>query len=69
MSCAPRFLLELLTSYLEKYLLALRCLLASQAIDKNDPRVKEQAARLRETVQPILGSMDTKVKEIIEASL
>ncbi|KAK4445638.1 N-alpha-acetyltransferase 15, NatA auxiliary subunit [Podospora aff. communis PSN243] len=53
----------------KKYLLALRCLLAAQAIDKEDARVKEQAARLKETVQPILSSLDPKVKDVIESSL
>ena len=50
-------------------MLALRSLLAAQAIDKEDARVKEQATRLKETVKPILGSVDPKVKEILESSL
>lgn len=50
-------------------MLALRCLLAGLAIDKDDATVKEQAGRLRTTVTPLLGSVDAKVKEIIESAL
>ena len=46
-------------------MLALRCLLAAQAIDSEDARLKEHAVRFEETVRPILGSMDPKVQEVV----
>jgi hypothetical protein len=50
-------------------LLALRCLLAAQAIDSEDARLKEQAVRFEETVRPILGSLDPKVQKVVGSPL
>ncbi|KAK3352830.1 NMDA receptor-regulated protein 1-domain-containing protein [Lasiosphaeria hispida] len=48
-----------------KYLLALRCLKAALALDKDDPRVQEQAVRLRKAVDPVLASLAPKLQEVI----
>ncbi|EGS21299.1 N-terminal acetyltransferase-like protein [Thermochaetoides thermophila DSM 1495] len=53
----------------KKYLLALRCLKAASAIDKNHPNVLEQAAKLRKIVSSALGSMAPKLREVIQAEL
>ncbi|KAK1831929.1 N-alpha-acetyltransferase 15, NatA auxiliary subunit [Podospora conica] len=53
----------------KKYLLALRCLRSAVAANKNDARVQEQAKRLREATQPLLGSMNPKLKEALETGL
>ncbi|KAK3292065.1 NMDA receptor-regulated protein 1-domain-containing protein [Chaetomium fimeti] len=52
-----------------KYLLALRCLKASLALDKDHPKVPEQATRLRKALEGAMGSLAPKVKEVIESEL
>jgi hypothetical protein len=53
----------------EKYLLALRCLKASIAINMEHPKIVDQASRLRQAVSSALDSLAPKVKEVIEAEL
>ncbi|KAK0746853.1 NMDA receptor-regulated protein 1-domain-containing protein [Schizothecium vesticola] len=53
----------------KKYLLALRCLRSAAAANKDDARVQEQAKRLREATQPLLGSMNPKLKKALETGL
>ncbi|KAK3318039.1 NMDA receptor-regulated protein 1-domain-containing protein [Apodospora peruviana] len=51
----------------KKYLLALKCLKAALLLDEDHPRVKEQAAQLRSTLDPIFDSLAPKVQEIIKS--
>jgi N-alpha-acetyltransferase 15/16, NatA auxiliary subunit len=51
----------------EKYLLALRCLNAAISLDKDHPRVHEQAIEFRKTLNPILESLPPKVQEVIKS--
>ncbi|KAL2267852.1 hypothetical protein VTJ83DRAFT_5129 [Remersonia thermophila] len=53
----------------KKYLLALRCLKASIALNKDHPKIPDQAARLRREVSGALDSLPPKAKEVIEAEL
>jgi peptide alpha-N-acetyltransferase len=53
----------------DKYLLALRCLKASLALDKDHPKVSKQATRLRKALEGAIGSLAPKVKEVIESEL
>lgn len=53
----------------DKYLLALRCLKAALALDKDHPKVVEQAARLRKAVGDSMDSLAPKLKEVIEPEL
>jgi peptide alpha-N-acetyltransferase len=53
----------------DKYLLALRCLKAALAINKDHPKVSDQAARLRKALDGAVGSLAPKVKEVIESEL
>ncbi|KAK4121620.1 N-terminal acetyltransferase A, auxiliary subunit [Parathielavia appendiculata] len=52
-----------------KYLLALRCLKAALAIDKEHPKVLDQVVRLREALDSTMDSLAPKVKEVIESEL
>ncbi|EAQ88423.1 hypothetical protein CHGG_05042 [Chaetomium globosum CBS 148.51] len=52
-----------------KYLPALRCLKASLALDKDHPKVSEQAARLRKALEGAVDSLAPKAKEVIESEL
>ncbi|KAL2176997.1 NMDA receptor-regulated protein 1-domain-containing protein [Thermothelomyces heterothallicus CBS 202.75] len=52
-----------------KYLLALRCLKAALAINKDHPKILEQAVRLRKALDGAIGSLAPKVKEVIESEL
>ncbi|KAK3943252.1 N-alpha-acetyltransferase 15, NatA auxiliary subunit [Diplogelasinospora grovesii] len=51
----------------KKYLLALRCLNAALALDKDHPRVQEQSKTFQEAIGPILDSFAPKVQEIIKS--
>lgn len=53
----------------DKFLLALRCLKAALAINKDHPKVPEQAAALRKALDGSLGSLAPKAKEVIESEL
>ena len=54
---------------LDKYLLALRCLKAALAINKEHPKLQDQVARLRKALDGALGSLGPKVKEVVESEL
>jgi peptide alpha-N-acetyltransferase len=49
--------------------LALRCLKAALALNKDHPKVLEQAAALRKALDGSLASLPPKVKEVIESEL
>ncbi|KAK3361203.1 NMDA receptor-regulated protein 1-domain-containing protein [Lasiosphaeria ovina] len=53
----------------KKYLLALRCLKAALALDKSNTTVREQAIRLRKTIDPILDSLAPKLQEVFRSEL
>lgn len=53
----------------DKYLLALRCLKAALALNKDHPKLPDQASRLRKALDGALGSLAPKVKEVIESEL
>lgn len=53
--------------FTEKYLLALRCLNAAQALDAEHPRVKEQFAELQKAVESLDDSASAKVKDVLKA--
>ncbi|KAK4188409.1 N-terminal acetyltransferase [Podospora australis] len=52
-----------------KYLLALRCLKAATALDKDHPKVLEQANKLRKTIDEVLDSLSPKTQEVIKSEL
>lgn len=56
----------MLTHQTEKYLLALKCLMAASAIDKENESVKEQKIRFKKVVESELEGTDPKVVEIIK---
>ncbi|KAL8700642.1 MAG: hypothetical protein Q9224_000870 [Gallowayella concinna] len=51
----------------EKYLLALRCLLAAQSIQSSHPISYEQAIRLRHTLRSLSEPLTSKASEVLEA--
>lgn len=53
----------------EKYLPALKCLVAASKIDAGDATVKEQTARLRKTLSELKEPLPEKIKEVIDAEL
>ena len=53
----------------DKYLLALRCLKAALALDKDHPKVLEQASRLQKAVGGALDSLAPKLKEVMQPEL
>ncbi len=57
----------LLTFGIEKYLLALRSLNAALKLNKDHPRLHEQAVRFQSVVGPVLSSLPPKVQEIIKS--
>lgn len=52
----------------EKYLLALRCLKAALALDAENPKVHEQAIRLRQALAADLETLPPKTGEVIKAA-
>ena len=58
-----------LTEIADKHLLALRCLLASNAIDPADPILHEQLIRFRHALASLPEQLPPKVAEIIESEL
>ncbi|KAK3991022.1 N-alpha-acetyltransferase 15, NatA auxiliary subunit [Cladorrhinum sp. PSN332] len=52
-----------------KYLLALRCLKAALALNKEHPKVLEQASRFHKLISDSLDSLSPKVQEVIKAEL
>lgn len=58
--------MRLLTHQIEKHLLALKCLMAASAIDKENESVKEQKIRFQKVVESELEGTDAKVVEIIK---
>lgn len=58
---------SLLINRTEKYLLALRCLNAAQALNAEHPRVKEQFAELQKAVESLDDAQSAKVKEVLKA--
>jgi len=56
----------LLINETEKYLLALRCLLAAAAFDKEHSKVHSQTIRFKLALNTDLASLDPKVAEIIK---
>ena len=57
----------MLMSRAEKYLLALRCLLAAQGLSDSHPRVHEQAIVFQKAMNEELESLPAKVQEVIKA--
>ncbi|KAL8721680.1 MAG: hypothetical protein Q9225_001680 [Loekoesia sp. 1 TL-2023] len=51
----------------KKYLLALRCLLATQSIDSSHPLYHEQSIRLRQTLNSLPEPLSPKIFEILES--
>lgn len=47
----------------------MRCLKAALGLDKNHPKVLEQAARLRRAIAEALDSLSPKLKEVIQPEL
>lgn len=56
----------LLTQKTEKYLLALKCLIAASSLDKENESVKEQKTRFKKVVESELEGVDAKVVELIK---
>lgn len=54
---------------LEKYLLALRCLLAAQSISPSNPVTHEQLIRLSHTLANLPSPLSPKVSQVINAEL
>jgi N-alpha-acetyltransferase 15/16, NatA auxiliary subunit len=52
---------------LDKYLLALRCLLAASKLELNHPTVHEQIIRFKLAVDSVLSSLPAKTAEVIKA--
>tara|TARA_R110002060_G_scaffold4717_2_gene7359 strand:+ start:114 stop:305 length:192 start_codon:yes stop_codon:yes gene_type:complete len=52
---------------LEKYLLALKCLLAASALDKGNTTVKEQTSRFKAALDTDSESISPKAKEVIKS--
>ncbi len=57
----------MLTLFPEKYLLALRSLLAARSIDSSNPTTHEQIVRYRHALNSLSGPLNSKVSEIIES--
>jgi peptide alpha-N-acetyltransferase len=53
----------------DKYLLALRCLKAALALDKDHPKVLDQATRLRKALCDVLETVAPKLKAVIQEEL
>ncbi len=53
--------------YSEKYLLALRCLLAARSIDSSNPTTHEQTVRYRRALNSIPEPLNAKLSEVIES--
>lgn len=53
----------------EKYLLALRCLKAAAALDKDHPKILEQASKLRKAIDGVLNNLSPKTQEVIRSEL
>ncbi|TIA44951.1 N-terminal acetyltransferase A, auxiliary subunit [Aureobasidium pullulans] len=53
----------------EKYLPALKCLVAASKIDNANSLLKEQTARLRKTLAELKEPLPEKIKEVIDAEL
>lgn len=51
----------------EKYLLALRCLKAALRLDAENPKVHEQAIRLRQALNADMEALPAKTAEVIKA--
>lgn len=60
---------QILIIYTEKYLLALRCLLASRSLNPSDPVTHEQLIRLRHTIDASGSLIPPKVSEVINSEL
>lgn len=52
----------------EKYLLALRCLKAAWALDAENPKVHEQAIRLRQALTADAETLSPKTSEVIKTA-
>lgn len=53
----------------EKYLLALRCLLAASSVNPSDPTTHEQTIRLRNTLSTPPSPLPASVSEVINAEM
>lgn len=53
---------------IEKYLPALKCLLAAQAVDADNPKCKELSDRLKETLGKLEEPLPPKVKEVMDSA-
>ena len=51
----------------EKYLLALRCLLAAHALDSSHPEVHVQLVQFAKLMEDLPADLDAKVKGVLEA--
>ena len=55
------------TSLLDKYLPALKCLQALEALDSQHPALKDQSSRLRAALTPVPEDVPEKVKEVLQS--
>jgi peptide alpha-N-acetyltransferase len=57
----------MLTQYAEKYLLALKCLLAAAALDREHPKVHEQIIRFKQIIDKDAETLAPQTAEIIKS--
>jgi hypothetical protein len=55
------------TSLPDKYLPALKCLQALEALDSQHPALKDQSSRLRAALTPMPADVPEKVKEVLQS--
>jgi hypothetical protein len=51
----------------DKYLPALKCLQALEALDSQHPALKDQSSRLRAALTPMPEDVPEKVKEVLQS--
>jgi hypothetical protein len=51
----------------DKYLPALKCLQALEALDAQHPSLKEQSSRLRSALSPIPEDIPEKAREVLQS--
>ena len=62
------YVICILTACAEKYLLALRCLLAAYSINPDHPKCHEQGCRLRLALDSLSEPLPQKVQEVMNAT-
>lgn len=54
-------------AFLDKYLPALKCLQALEALDAQHPDLKDQSTRLRSALSPIPEDVPEKAREVLQS--